>query len=87
VRGAYHVLTAQTDPPDVGMNDFVWHKQVPLKVSILAWRLLWNRLPTKLNLVQRGLLAVDAATCIAGCGYDESTTHLFLHSDTFSLLW
>ena len=52
VRGAYHILIAQTDPPDVGMNDLVWHKQVPLKVSILAWRLLQNRLPTKLNLVR-----------------------------------
>lgn len=69
------------------MNDLVRHKQVPLKVSIFAWRLLRDRLPTKLNLVRRGLLNVEAARCIAGCGHDESTTHLFLHCDTFGLLW
>jgi len=87
VSGAYHILTAQSDPPDVRLNDLVWHKQVPLKVSIFAWRLLRDRLPTKLNLVRRGLLNGEAASCIAGCGHDESTTHLFLHCDTFGLLW
>jgi hypothetical protein len=87
VRGAYHILTAQNDPPAVGLNALVWHKQVPLKVSILAWRLLRDRLPTKLNLVRRGLLSVAAARCVAGCGHDESATHLFLHCDTFGSLW
>ncbi|GAU49983.1 hypothetical protein TSUD_287480 [Trifolium subterraneum] len=29
----------------------IWHPQVPLKVSIFAWRLLRDRLPTKANLV------------------------------------
>jgi len=86
VNDAYHILTAQTDPSDVGLNDLVWHKQVPLKVSSFAWRLLRDRLPTKLNLVRQGLLTAAAARCIAGCGHDESVTHLFLHCDTFGLL-
>ncbi|GAU18664.1 hypothetical protein TSUD_124970 [Trifolium subterraneum] len=30
--------------------DLIWHKHVPLKVSIVAWRLLRDRLPTKDNL-------------------------------------
>ncbi|MCI74158.1 hypothetical protein A2U01_0095422, partial [Trifolium medium] len=31
------------DPPGVdATTDFIWHKQVPLKVSVLAWRLLRN---------------------------------------------
>ncbi|GAU25000.1 hypothetical protein TSUD_292110 [Trifolium subterraneum] len=34
----------------------VWHPQVPLKVFILAWRLLCDRLPTKRNLITRGIL-------------------------------
>jgi len=51
VRGAYHALTStDTHIPDATEN-LVWHKQVPLKVSIVAWRLLKDRLPTKENLV------------------------------------
>jgi hypothetical protein len=34
----------------------IWHPQVPLKVSIFAWRLLLERLPIKTNLVTRGIL-------------------------------
>jgi len=87
VRGAYHLLTTQAEPPDVGLGDLVWHKQVPLKVSIFAWRLLRDRLPTKNYLLQRGCLDVEAARCVAGCGIEESATHLFLHYATFGSLW
>ncbi|GAU35673.1 hypothetical protein TSUD_162450 [Trifolium subterraneum] len=31
-------------------ENLIWHKQVPLKVSICAWRLLRDRLPTKANM-------------------------------------
>ncbi|GAU37415.1 hypothetical protein TSUD_361200 [Trifolium subterraneum] len=40
VRGAYQVLTEQVVAPLDGAAGFIWHPQVPLKVSILAWRLL-----------------------------------------------
>jgi len=62
-------------------------RQVPLKVTIFAWRLLRDRLPTKLNLVRRGVLSADDARCIAGCGHDESASYLFLHCDIFGSLW
>ncbi|MCI45078.1 cysteine-rich receptor-like protein kinase, partial [Trifolium medium] len=53
VRGAYQLLTSQDSVTlDAGL-DLIWHKHVPLKVSILAWRLLQDRLPTKTNLVTR----------------------------------
>ena len=50
VRGAYHALTSMTPLTSDASEHLVWHKQVPLKVSIVAWRLLKDRLPTKLNL-------------------------------------
>ncbi|MCI34113.1 kinesin-like protein, partial [Trifolium medium] len=40
VRGAYQILTTQQLDPVDGVEDLIWHKQVPLKVSIFAWRLL-----------------------------------------------
>ncbi|GAU19481.1 hypothetical protein TSUD_77250 [Trifolium subterraneum] len=39
VRGAYQLLTQGSATTDVA-DKLIWHSQVPLKVSILAWRLL-----------------------------------------------
>jgi hypothetical protein len=72
VRGAYQILTMRALPSVDGVGDLVWHKQVPLKVSIFAWRLLQDRLPTKINLVRREIIHHDAARCVAGCTSDES---------------
>ncbi|RHN51538.1 putative reverse transcriptase zinc-binding domain-containing protein [Medicago truncatula] len=50
VRGSYHMVTTR----DVSLRDpavsLIWHNQVPLKVSLFAWRLLRDRLSTKVNL-------------------------------------
>jgi hypothetical protein len=67
--------------------DLVWHHQVLLKVSIFAWRLLRNRLPTKTNLAARGILQTDAALCVAGCGQVESADHLFISCSSYVPLW
>ncbi|MCI44799.1 helicase-like protein, partial [Trifolium medium] len=40
VRGAYHLLTSQQHVTLDAADDLIWHKQVPLKASILARRLL-----------------------------------------------
>jgi hypothetical protein len=79
--------TSPNDTLEGGMNDLVWHKQVPLKVSIFAWRLIRDRLPIKTNLVRRGMLYAEFAECGVGCGLDESALHLFLQCDSFGPLW
>ncbi|MCI35872.1 70 kDa peptidyl-prolyl isomerase, partial [Trifolium medium] len=67
VKDAYRLLTTM-DPPGVdAASDLIWHKQVPLKVSVLAWRLLRNKLPTKDNLVRRNIIAHDSHMCVSGC--------------------
>ncbi|MCI27557.1 cysteine-rich receptor-like protein kinase, partial [Trifolium medium] len=60
VRGAYQILTSQPLVAVDEIDDLIWHKQVPLKVSILAWRLLRDRLPTRVNLAHRGIITPDA---------------------------
>ncbi|KAK2396169.1 hypothetical protein QL285_057836 [Trifolium repens] len=62
-------------------------RHVPLKVSILAWRLLRDQLPTRANLVSRGILAPDLQDCVTCCGGIETTRHLFLSCSTFGSLW
>jgi hypothetical protein len=65
----------------------IWHKQVPLKVSVFAWRLLRDRLPTKSNLVIRGVVSPEASLCVSGCGVVETAQHLFLTCIDFASLW
>ncbi|PNY12620.1 hypothetical protein L195_g009254 [Trifolium pratense] len=65
----------------------IWHSQVPLKVSIFAWCLLRDRLPTKTNLVTRGIISHAAQLCVFGFGEAESTNHLFISCGTFGSLW
>lgn len=61
VHGVYDMLTTQETFQVLQNADLIRHKQVPLKVSIFAWRLLRDRLPTKSNSRARGV--IDAEAC------------------------
>jgi len=87
IKGTYHYLTSADTPPDRVLLDDIWHKQVPLKVSLFVWRLLRNRLPTKDTLVRRHILIAEDNTCVGGCGSRETAYHLLFRCDTFSSLW
>jgi hypothetical protein len=86
VRGAYQLLTSQVSASMDGAEKLIWHPQVSLKVSIFACRPLRDRLPTKANLVTRGILSTAAHFCVSGCGEAESAHHLFLSCCTFGSL-
>jgi len=45
VCGVYQLLTSHESPQVELVADLDWYNQVPLKVSIFAWRLLCDRLP------------------------------------------
>jgi hypothetical protein len=78
VRGAYALLTRVDVANEVVVFNLIWHKLVPLKVSMLAWRLLRNRLPTKDNLVTHNIIFHEASLCVNGCCTLETTNHLSL---------
>ncbi|XP_045797597.1 uncharacterized protein LOC123891740 [Trifolium pratense] len=87
VRGAYQILTSQASVILHAAENLIWHPQVPLKVSIFAWRLLRDRLPTRANLVNRGVLSSSVDTCVFGCGVAESAHHLFFSCSFAGSLW
>ncbi|MCH79613.1 cysteine-rich receptor-like protein kinase, partial [Trifolium medium] len=87
VRSAYLLLTARDYHVVDTTATLIWHKQVPVKVSVLAWRLLRNRLPTKDNLVARHIIPVDSQLCASGCGGLETVHHMFLSCPVFAPLW
>jgi hypothetical protein len=67
VCGAYQLLTSRQLVPQDAVADLIWHWQVPLKVTVFAWRLLRDRLPTKVNLANRGIISPEALACVSGC--------------------
>ncbi|MCH80187.1 hypothetical protein A2U01_0000951 [Trifolium medium] len=81
------LLTSRESATMDDAKSLIWHSHVPLKVSIFAWRLLRDRLPTKANLVTRGILSPTAHFCVSGCGAAESAQHLFISCSTFGSLW
>ena len=81
------MLTVQDHPLLHKNLELIWHKKVPLKVSIFAWRLLRDRLPTRQNLAHRGILPLEARLCLAGCGQVEDVNHLFLSCPSYGALW
>ena len=87
VRREYQILTTHAHHIGDGIGDLVWHKQVPLKVSILSWRLLRDRLPTKTILLRRGIIQPTAKYYVAGCENDKTALHMFFHCNIFGALW
>lgn len=87
VLGGYQLLTSQDSIYLDTTTYLIWHRHVSFKVSIFAWRLLRDRLPSKSNLVARGIILSDAQYCMTECGVVESTQHLFISSISFGYLW
>jgi len=59
VKESYRYITNSDVMTNRTIVDDVWLKQIPSKVSLLVWRLLQNRLPTKDNLFRRGVINGD----------------------------
>lgn len=87
VRESYRFITNNGIMLDRTLVDDVWHKTIPTKVSVLVWRLLRNRVPTKDNLLHRRVLASNDTACMGGCGEIETAQHLFLQCNMSKDLW
>ena len=87
VCSAYKLLTVHPSTVSVVSASSIWNKDVPLKVVLFAWRLFRDRLPTKMNLVRRGVISNEARLCTAGCGSEETSDHLFLHCNIYGSIW
>lgn len=66
----------------------LWKNPAPSKVLAFAWKVLLNRIPTKLNLDLRNVLAPEESTLCPMCNRaEESSTHLFLHCHLVDKVW
>jgi hypothetical protein len=94
VRSAY-LLIGSIFSPESSLGDHVirvlkniWKSPTPSKVIAFAWKLLRNRLPTKVNLLYRGIQVNGGSTsCVHCLGREEDASHLFLLCDFASNVW
>jgi hypothetical protein len=94
VRSSY-LLIDRVFTPEVGFDDHelrvfnkIWKSPAPSKVIAFVWKLLRNRIPTKVNLAHRGVdIDGSLAECVHCIGREELTSHLFLFCDFATYVW
>ncbi|KAL6516895.1 hypothetical protein OROHE_018183 [Orobanche hederae] len=92
-KSAYTTLTNQLDNTllSVGLEEgfkLIWNKFTPIKVSAHAWRVLWDRLPTKVNLQRRKIIPHNGEIRCRLCNSkDENGDHIFFECDISYKIW
>ena len=86
-KSAYQVIKAE-QPYEVQCLGFhqLWDIKIPPRALSFAWRLLWDRLPTKDNLSRRQI-QTDSDLCPFCQRQAESASHLFFTCDKVLPLW
>ena len=80
------LMSTQTDENQDGVFIELWKVKAPSKAAFFAWRLLRDRLPTKMNLHRKNV-EINDPTC-PFCKYkDEDATHLFFSCNNIMPLW
>lgn len=66
----------------------IWKSLAPSKVVAFSWKLLLDRIPTKVNLSYRSVLPPEASlNCVLCNGNLEVTNHLFIHCEFAQGVW
>jgi len=66
----------------------IWKCVAPSKVVAFSWKLLHNRIPTKVNLSYRNVLSPEIPlNCVMCDGVIESANHLMLHCAFAMKVW
>ena len=63
-----------------------WCRNVLIKVNIMMWRLMWDRVPTRMNLADKDI-DIRSVLCPICTNELESSDHVFFKCDTAVQLW
>ncbi|GKV48319.1 hypothetical protein SLEP1_g55143 [Rubroshorea leprosula] len=66
----------------------IWNPILPSKISAFNWQLVLDKIPTKANLIRRGIIKDVTETKCALCNEEEeNATHLFLKCKIARWVW
>jgi len=87
VKSAYSILTNhQQVSIKEGVFCSLWQAKAMPRVLVTAWRVLLDRIPTRANLIRRGVL-VNSPLCALCNTLEESSQHLFLECVFAQRVW
>ncbi|GKU94281.1 hypothetical protein SLEP1_g7800 [Rubroshorea leprosula] len=88
-KSAYSILMKEgREAREITTFCRIWNSVLPSKISAFNWQLLLDRIPTKRNLLTRGIIK-DNQDCKCGiCGEEEEDSkHLFLECSMVRWIW
>ncbi|PWA74343.1 reverse transcriptase domain, Reverse transcriptase zinc-binding domain protein [Artemisia annua] len=82
------ILRSRIDSLELSQSDpaTLWNVLIPKKVNIFFWRLTRNRLPTKKNMVDKGI-DLHTVLCIFCDDHCESSNHIFVECKMVKPIW
>ena len=86
VKSAYAWLSNQDSGTRVGIFKMLWQTIATPRAQTTAWRILLDRLPTKNNLIRRGVI-ISSPLCVFCQATDESTQDLFCECAHTQRVW
>lgn len=88
VRDAYALIGQQQGHAEEESFKFLCQKTVPSKIGAFGWRLMYNRLQTKDNLLKRNILPQGGDANYILCNEAlESCSHLFFSCKAAYCIW
>ncbi|GKV19580.1 hypothetical protein SLEP1_g29819 [Rubroshorea leprosula] len=86
-KHAYMFLKLSPTCLDKSCCKIIWSPLMPSKVSIFAWRLFLNQLPTKDNLILHGVNLSSKPNCVLCGDYIEDLNHIFATCQYSQNIW
>jgi len=82
------VVTVSSTEVQLSAFTHIWKSPAPSKVIAFSWKLLRDRILTRVNLSRRHVLPLDSAlSCVLCKGVPEVSDHLFLNCVTATAVW
>ncbi|KAL4323635.1 hypothetical protein GQ457_11G028910 [Hibiscus cannabinus] len=80
-------LDENSTPSNPLWEKLVWLRLVPPKVEIFMWRVVWGRVPVKVELLKRGVPIIENSLCSLCKNSPETISHLFLFCTGVWRIW
>ncbi|KAL0925310.1 hypothetical protein M5K25_003631 [Dendrobium thyrsiflorum] len=74
----------RTKLPSSKIYSMIWHRNIPMTVSVFLWRLLHNFIPSDDLLIDKGFYVVSKCQC---CFHVENIAHIFVSGPIAVKLW
>ncbi|GKV25499.1 hypothetical protein SLEP1_g34934 [Rubroshorea leprosula] len=87
-KSGYQALSSNHQQSRINLHKRIWCRLVPTKICAFVWKVLQDRIPSKVNLYKRGIVPdLHLATCMLCDESIEDINHLFLHCKFAYAVW